>query len=220
MSGINKCMLFDGIAVRGLTQTLALMGAHQRLYANGDIILHQSEHTDKLGIIDFGSAEALVYGKGGDAALVSHLNEGDVFADFLATDDSFSSPVTLIACENTRVLYLPVASILSPPREAESNGKLMLSNLVRIYARKYFELKNRIVCIKKPTLREKILAVLSLYSDGNAEILLPYNRDALARYLNADRSASSRELSAMKSEGLIDYNKNRFTVISAEILEI
>ena len=34
----------------------------------------------------------------------------------------------------------------------------------------------------------------------------------MAEYLNADRSALSRELSRMKKDGIIDYKKNMFTI--------
>ncbi len=219
MSGIDACLLFDGIDRDELRNALSVMGAHPRLYGAGEIILHQSEHTDKLGIIDSGSVEAVVYGTDGTQSLVSRLSEGDVFADFLAADDSHSSPVTLMACENTRVLHIPVAAILSPPNEVEMCGKLMLSNLVRIYAKKYFELKNRIICLTQPSLRGKICTFLSLHYSGAEEITLPYNRDALARYLNADRSALSRELASMQADGLIRYRKNVFHILTKEILE-
>jgi Mn-dependent DtxR family transcriptional regulator len=34
----------------------------------------------------------------------------------------------------------------------------------------------------------------------------------MAEYLNVERSALSRELSAMKNDGIIDFNKNRFVL--------
>lgn len=220
MSGIENCILFDGIARDTLPALLLMMGSRQKSYASGDIILHQWEHTEKLGVVVSGSAEALVYGTDGSESLVTKLGEGDVFADFLAADGNYSSPVTIIACETTKVIHVPFSSIISPPREMEKAGKTMLSNLVRIYARKYFDLKNRLICLTKANLREKICAVLALYSKGEKEIVLPYTREQLARFLNADRSALSRELSKMKKEGLISYKKNVFYVHSDSILDM
>ena len=43
---------------------------------------------------------------------------------------------------------------------------------------------------------------------------IPFDRQQMADYLNVERSALSKELSKMKSEGLIDYHKNTFTVYS------
>jgi CRP-like cAMP-binding protein len=39
------------------------------------------------------------------------------------------------------------------------------------------------------------------------------NRNELADYLCIDRSALSRELSRLKKEGLIDFQKNHFKII-------
>ncbi len=220
MNGLEKCLLFSGIDVDKLTLLITLMNGRRRKYSAGDIILHQWEHTEKLGVIAQGSVEALVYGTNGSQTLISKLAEGDVFADFLAADENYSSPVTLIACEDTVVIHIPFSSVLHPNHEMEAEGHTMLTNLVRIYAHKYFDLKNRLICLAKTTLREKICAVLSLYGKGEKEIVLPFNREQLAQFLNADRSALSRELSKMKADGLIDYRKNVFYVHSAEILEL
>ena len=38
----------------------------------------------------------------------------------------------------------------------------------------------------------------------------------LANYLDADRSALTRELARMREEGLIDYNKNTFELKAKE----
>ena len=48
----------------------------------------------------------------------------------------------------------------------------------------------------------------------NSTFKIPFDRQQMANYLNVDRSALSKELSKMKSEGLIDYHKNTFTVYS------
>ena len=47
-------------------------------------------------------------------------------------------------------------------------------------------------------------------------ITIPFNRTDLANYLDADRSALTRELARMKEEGIIDYNKNTFTILQKE----
>ncbi|MBR5902655.1 MAG: winged helix-turn-helix domain-containing protein, partial [Clostridia bacterium] len=45
------------------------------------------------------------------------------------------------------------------------------------------------------------------------EFEIPYNRQQLADFLSVDRSAMSNELSKMRDEGLIEYDKNRFRLL-------
>ena len=86
--------------------------------------------------------------------------------------------------------------------------------------------KNRMLMEKleitsKRTLREKILAYLSLTAErsGKDYFEIPLGRVALAEYLCADRSALTRELNNMRSDGLIDFDKNTFRIISKGITD-
>lgn len=48
---------------------------------------------------------------------------------------------------------------------------------------------------------------------GSRIIAIPFNRQQLADYLSVDRSAMCSELSKMKKDGLLEYNKNIFHLI-------
>ena len=86
--------------------------------------------------------------------------------------------------------------------------------MVRVIARKNRDLMGKIEVVSKKTLREKILAYLSLKAQrqGKEEFEIPLGRVELSQYLCADRSALTRELAKMKEEGLIDYRRNWFSV--------
>ena len=66
--------------------------------------------------------------------------------------------------------------------------------------------------INQKTLREKIMVYLRQQAkeQGSSSFTITLGRMELADYLCADRSALTRELSSMKREGLIDYQKNTF----------
>ena len=60
--------------------------------------------------------------------------------------------------------------------------------------------------------REKLLSYLSEQSvrAGSASFTIPFNRQQLADFLAIDRSAMSNELSKMRKEGILDFEKNHF----------
>ena len=82
-------------------------------------------------------------------------------------------------------------------------------------AQKNMQLMEKIDVTSKKTLREKILTYLSLLAQhkGSTYIEVPLGRVELADYLCADRSALTRELSNMKRDGLLDYDKNTFHLL-------
>ena len=47
---------------------------------------------------------------------------------------------------------------------------------------------------------------------GRRSFTIPFNRQQLADYLNVERSALSNELSLMRQDGILRYDKNHFVV--------
>ncbi len=88
-------------------------------------------------------------------------------------------------------------------------------------AEQSLSLNDRIACLLRPSVREKVLSYLTRVSaekeaavpGGGKEFDLPLDRNAMARYLNVERSALSRELSRMRDDGLIEYRKNHFRLL-------
>ena len=48
---------------------------------------------------------------------------------------------------------------------------------------------------------------------NTSNIIIPYNRDKLAEFISADRSALSRELNRLSKENIIKLNGNQITII-------
>ena len=69
--------------------------------------------------------------------------------------------------------------------------------------------------ISKRSTREKLISYLSeeAKKQNSSRIRIPFNRQQLADFLSVDRSAMSSELSKMRSEGLIEFDKNEFRLL-------
>ena len=90
----------------------------------------------------------------------------------------------------------------------------MLFNFITLLSRKNLNLVKKLQYVSKRSLRAKIISFLCDARDaaGQDTFTIPYNRQGMADYLAADRSALSAELSRMRREGLIEFQKNRFTL--------
>ena len=88
--------------------------------------------------------------------------------------------------------------------------------MVTLVADKNARLMAKVEVISQKSLREKILTFLSLQAQmqGSGYFEIPMSRQELAEYLCADRSALSRELSGMKADGLLDYDRNTFRLLN------
>lgn len=110
-------------------------------------------------------------------------------------------------------MFLGVSRMLSMGLEPEQ--AILITNLLRIMARKNVTLSQRMMNISARTIRARLLSYLSQQAirTGSSRFTIPFNRQELADYLGVERSALSAQMSKMKEEGLIDYRKNAFEVL-------
>jgi hypothetical protein len=77
------------------------------------------------------------------------------------------------------------------------------------------ELADRIFLISQKSVRARLTTYFALMAAKYGPVIdIGRNHCALAEYLCLNRSALSRELSKMRSEGLIDYKKNIYVLKS------
>lgn len=87
---------------------------------------------------------------------------------------------------------------------------------MKIFAQKNAMLNQKMSYLSHKTIRSKLEAFLLDQAERqkSASFSLSLNRNELADYLCIDRSAMSRELGKMKEEGILDFQKNHFTLLS------
>lgn len=211
---IDKCRLFDGITEKQAIDILNSCGARSVSFRRGDVILHEGELVSDIGIVESGYLEGVRYLADGSRDVAAVFSEGGVFGDVLAVSGSRGAPITVISRCESRVTFIPFKRLFD---NAEENDSRVLYNLMKCISDKYFELNFRLRCIACPTLRKKLLFYLVTVGGHSREPFnIPLDRAALADFLCTDRSALSRELSKMKRDGLLDFYKNTFRLLSSD----
>ena len=207
--------LFEGVAPDELVKMLDCTNARISMSEKGDILLREQGKTADIGVLLKGEVRASRLDPSGKQLIISHHLEGSIYGDILSLSPIQKSPVTVTALTDVTVLLIPVEGVFNRCAKGCECHDRLIRNMLRIVSHKYFELQERLVCVTRPTLREKLLFFLerAAATEGRRTFNIPFDRAALAEYLNAERSALSRELSAMKRGGLIDYYKNSFKLL-------
>ena len=119
------------------------------------------------------------------------------------------------AAADSDVLLIDVKKILVTCPTACPFHTRLIENLMAILARKNIMLGAKIRHLSRRSTRDKLLSYLSEQAReaGSRFFIIPFNRQELADYLCVDRSAMSSELSKLKAEGVLDYEKNEFTFL-------
>ena len=158
----------------------------------------------------------------GTRMLMASNGPGGSFGESLCFLKVKSAPVTIIAAEDSRVLWLSLDGVREGCRSYFAAGGCsdqfihdVTMRVMACFASRALSMNDRIQVLSQRSLRKKIITLLTQYAQqaGGGLFSLPFGREDMAIYLGCDRSALSRELAAMKKEGLIDYYKNSFKVI-------
>ena len=122
--------------------------------------------------------------------------------------------VNVVAAEAAQILFLNVSRVLQVCPNACGHHNTLIRNLLALSAQKNLNLSRKIFHTSPKTIRGRLLSYLSYQSmrSGSSSFTIPFNRQQLADYLNVDRSALSNELSKMKTEGLLEFQRNHFVL--------
>lgn len=207
--------LFLGIRPEDMEGMLGCIGYYVREYKKGEIIAFEAETINHVGVVLKGSVDMIKEDVWGNRTMLLRSYVEDVFGETFACGEDSLSVVTFVAAEDSKVMFLSFCRVMHTCTHACIFHQTLIENMVRIIARKNRELMRKIEVVSKKTLREKILAYLSIQSQtqGASRFEIPLGRVEWAEYLCADRSALTRELAKMKDEGLIDYQRNSFEIL-------
>lgn len=212
--------LFQGIEENDILSLLNCLNGKVKSYTKDSIILFNGDDLKYMGIILSGHAHILKEDILGNRNLISNLREKDLFGESLLCAGVEKSPLTIVAITECEVLFLDFRPLIRTcPNTCSFHNKL-IENMLRIIANKNLFLNKKLSYLSCKSIREKLSAyLLDCFKDkGEYSFSINYNRNQLANFLSIDRSAMCRELSKMKSEGIIDFWKNSFKIINLEAL--
>ena len=212
IKNIKKCPLFDGMSLEELEAALDFFGGEIRCYRKGDFIQTVLAPFSRFGLVLSGEAMVYMDDIDGDNMIMANVSAGDTFGESLCLLGS-ESPVYVQAMTDVTLLALSTAGLYSSDGDHEKRHAYLL-RFSSMLAKRALAMNDRIQVLSNITLREKIITFLSQYRSklSSYEFSIPFDRASMAVYLGTDRASLSRELSKMKSDGIIDYKKNQFII--------
>ena len=209
----KKNRLFDGVGRDDFKKIIGCLGANTRKYKKDGVVLLSGGAAGFVGLILSGGVRIVKEDAGGDAAILTGLAAPETFGEVFACAGIESSPVTVVASEESEILFFDYKKIAwACPAACAFHSKL-IENMLKLIAQKNLALNQKIEILSKRTTREKLLAFFGAYGGGAGKFAVPYNREEMARYLCVDRSAMSNELCKMRDCGMLRFNKNVFEVL-------
>ena len=207
--------LFHGIKPEDMKPMLSCIGYHIGTFKKGDIVAFEEENMKHIGIVMEGAVDMVKEDLWGNKTMLVRMRKNELFGETFTCSSDNLSVVTFLVSEDAKILFLPFNRVMHSCTMACQFHHRLIENMVHIIAGKNRDLMRKVEVVSKRTIREKLLAYLSIQAQvqGSRYFEIPLGRVELAEYLCVDRSALTRELAKMKEDGLIDYDRNCFRML-------
>ena len=208
--------LFQGLDREEINEVLQKFHGLIKHFPKSDYIYLAGDCVENLCVVLEGTVQMIKEDIWGEKSIIANLGAGSVFAENLLGQLGDRSAVSYFVASDSEVLMLPLGRTLFDSDTSSKASQRLMCNIVSILADNNTRLIEKTEILCKKTLRSKILAYLEqeARNHGCRSFTIPFNRTDLANYLDADRSALTRELARMKEEGLIDFTKNNFELLT------
>lgn len=212
---LENVPLFSGIKAEDINNILECLDGKEKMYGKHQWIIQVGDEVPALGIIIAGRVQVIKEDVLGNRMLVAGLGPADIFAETLASAGVKSSPVSVYANEDTTILWLYIKRLVRTCSASCHYHSMLIENLLQLLAEKNLYLNNKMELLSKRTIREKIMTFLlsEARAQNSSAFKITLNRNEMAEYLCVDRSAMSRELSKLREDGVIEYQKNYFEIL-------
>ncbi|WP_297203110.1 Crp/Fnr family transcriptional regulator [uncultured Brachyspira sp.] len=213
MDAVIKSNIFKNIDKKEIINILNDFKAKNIHFSKGNTIIDIGDKVNSIYIIAKGKIEISKEYEDARKNIVNILTDGDIFAEAFAFSSNQISSIQAISLDSSDIIEIESSNIFNAKNDDTKNK--FIENLLRVISdkNKFLAFKNDILSQK--SLRSKIIIYLKYISNiqKSSNVVIPYNRDKLAEFIAADRSALSRELNRLSKENIIKLDGNRISIM-------
>lgn len=211
---LKRTQLFAGVREEEIAAMLSCLDASLRTYKKGEYVFRRGEHLGHITVLVDGELHIQRDDYWGNRSIVSRVGIGEMFGEAYMAPESSAMLNDVAATLDSTVIFFDVKRIITTCSSACRFHSMVVQNLFFAISEKNRRLVQKLGHMSKRTTREKLISYLSEEAgrQNSSSFTIPFNRQQLADFLSVDRSAMSNELCKMRDEGLLSFEKNRFTL--------
>ena len=214
ISILKRTRLFAGVGDSEIELLLSCLSARLCTYKKGEYVLRQGEHLSDIIVLVDGNLHIQKDDYWGNRSILGQISVGEMFGEAYVTPESGAVLNDVVALEDSVVVYFDVKKIITTCSSACRFHATVVQNMFFAISEKNRKLVQKLGHMSKRSTREKLISYLSEEAKrkNSSSFTIPFNRQQLADFLSVDRSAMSNELCKMRDEGLLEFQKNKFTL--------
>ncbi len=216
MKCLKRCPLFKDFEEDEVNAIFDCLRARVVVYSKGAIIVKKGDEATEIGIMLDGTAIAFSETLGNKKVVDKELFQGDTFGEVDGYLDKKVFPYSVvIASDEAHVMFITVSTIVKQCSKVCPHHQKLLTNTLRTLAEKVNSTKADSNYLAIKSMRLKIAKlVYSAWEEQKSDVVyLGKNRNEMAEYLNVSRPSMSREMMRMRDEKIIDFRKDKITIL-------
>lgn len=212
---LKKTKLFAGIANDEIASMLLCLDAQVHHYKKGEYVLREGEHLSNIMILVGGRLHIQKDDYWGNRSILEQISMGEMFGEAYIAPESEPLLNDVVAAEDSVVMFFNAKQIITTCSSACRFHTMVVQNLFFSISEKNRKVVRKLSHMSKRSIREKLISYLSEEAtrQNSSSFAIPFNRQQLADFLFVDRSAMSNELSKMRKEGLLEFDRNCFKLL-------
>jgi CRP/FNR family transcriptional regulator len=223
-AGLKKKILRDVYLFSGVPEADLEALAHlavSRAFARQATIFREGREAQGFYLLSRGSVKLVKSSPIGKEYIIRLVGPGETFAEAAVFSDA-SYPATAMALEDCQTLFFPKAPFLRHLAASPTLARNMLATLSRLMLHLTRQLEDlslkevsaRLACYLLERCQERHGQI-----EKGLVLELPTTKTHLAAYLGTIGETLSRTLSRLKSQGVIEMEKGRITIIDPAVLK-
>ncbi len=215
---LTNTALFKGIEESTLRGMIGCFVPRVNQYGKLSTIVVAGEPFTGIGLVLKGEIIVAKESFAGNRTIVTVLKAGDMFGEMVSFNENKRWPATVTAQSDCEVIFISPEKVIHQCHQVCAGHQKMIENLLGIMSKKALMLNKKLEYLSIRSLRGRLGAYLleQYQKTGELMFILPMNRDELADFFNVSRPSISRELGKMREDGLIDFHRSSFKILSLD----
>lgn len=209
---MKRCPLFANMNNEEFDSIIKSPYSQIKIFLKNQEIIAEGEAADFIGIILYGTVHIIRNDYYGNRSIIALIDAPQIFAEVFALSEIKSMPISVISAIESNIMLINLKKFMT---ENSIISSKLSNNLLRLISAKNLKLNEKIEAISQRTIRDKIMTFLMQQAKchGSDTFTIPYDRQALADFLEVDRSAMSAEISKLRNDGIIESKKAKFKLL-------
>lgn len=215
---LREQLLFSGLTDHEIFMFIQFAKPSYVRLKEGKSIQIANQYSQMIGTVFSGSTYVYSVDYEGNKSLLKSIGLGETSGTLYSMLDYFNSLVEFTATTDSEIILIrPECLYIADEKLAIIQQKILV-NLIASQRQIFLDISEHLACLSQRSIKDKILRFLKINceKEHSYSFSVPFSREELANYLAVDRASLSRSLGELKDEGIIDFKKNRFTILTTD----